>query len=53
MDLNSLGEDVLKLLSTSDDSGVTSSSSSSSTAASSEYKLRATVCVLPYNIWWS
>nr|VDD44616.1 unnamed protein product [Brassica oleracea] len=40
MDLNSLGEDVLKLLST--DGDVTSSS----TVASSEYKLRATVADL-------
>lgn len=39
MELNSLGEDVLKLLS-SDGSGI-----ASSTVASSEYKLRATVCV--------
>ncbi|ESQ30497.1 hypothetical protein EUTSA_v10011257mg [Eutrema salsugineum] len=46
VDVNSLGEDVLKLLST-DDSGVTSSSSSS-TVASSEYKLRATVLKAPH-----
>ncbi|CAA7048328.1 unnamed protein product [Microthlaspi erraticum] len=47
VDLNSLGEDVLKLLSTTDgDSGVTSSTSS--TAASSEYKLRATVLKAPH-----
>ncbi|CAH2036277.1 unnamed protein product [Thlaspi arvense] len=43
VDLNSLGEDVLKLLS-ADDSGVTSSS----TVASSEYKLRATVLKAPH-----
>ncbi|KAF8116689.1 hypothetical protein N665_0015s0063 [Sinapis alba] len=42
VDLNSLGEDVLKLLST--DGGVTSSS----TVASSEYKLRATVLKAPH-----
>uniref|UniRef100_A0A1J3JM36 Pre-rRNA-processing protein TSR1-like protein n=1 Tax=Noccaea caerulescens TaxID=107243 RepID=A0A1J3JM36_NOCCA len=47
VDLNSLGEDVLKLLSTDDESGVTSSSSSS-TVASSEYKLRATVLKAPH-----
>lgn len=39
MELNSLGDDVLKLLA-SDGSGIVSS-----TVASSEYKLRATVCV--------
>ncbi|KAH0872350.1 hypothetical protein HID58_069712 [Brassica napus] len=43
VDLNSLGDDVLKLLSNGD-------GSSSSTVASSEYKLRATVCVFPYYI---
>ncbi|XP_013749105.2 pre-rRNA-processing protein TSR1 homolog [Brassica napus] len=42
VDLNSLGEDVLKLLST--DGDVTSSS----TVASSEYKLRATVLKAPH-----
>ena len=42
MDLNSLGDDVLKLLSNGD--------GSCSTVASSEYKLRATVCVFPYYI---
>lgn len=43
MDLDSVGEDVLKLLST--DGG-----DHSSTVASSEYKLRATVCLFPYSI---
>ncbi|CAN7097668.1 unnamed protein product [Brassica rapa subsp. narinosa] len=42
VDLNSLGDDVLKLLSNGDGSGVTSSS----TVACSEYKLRATVADL-------
>ncbi|KAF8089094.1 hypothetical protein N665_0518s0020 [Sinapis alba] len=44
VDLNSLGEDLLKLLS-NDDSGTTTSSS---TVASSEYKLRATVLKAPH-----
>jgi hypothetical protein len=42
VELNSLGEDVLKLLS-SDGSGI-----ASSTVASSEYKLRATVLKAPH-----
>jgi len=44
--LDSLNEDLSKLLSSSDGSGVVSSS----TVASSEYKLKATVCVFPYDI---
>ncbi|CAH8359187.1 unnamed protein product [Eruca vesicaria subsp. sativa] len=43
-DLNSLGEQVLKVLSNDNDSGA----ASSSTVASSEYKLRATVLKAPH-----
>nr|XP_018483980.1 PREDICTED: pre-rRNA-processing protein TSR1 homolog [Raphanus sativus] len=48
VDLNSLGDDVLKLLSNDDDDDDGSGVISSSTVASSEHKLRATVLKAPH-----